>query len=758
MIWVVVADLVGAPGMPSDRRNVRLRAQREGWQTRKRTVGKGYEFHISSLPQETQQYLKEKYGQGDQGGADGGGAVGDYAGQARTILGGQDANQISLGTTRGVFTPQGGSEVGAGGDAPAGGGGSGAAGATGYVSVGGGLDGSVAQTQTPVGTKAEARFRILTAFADYEAAREGGRVALQYQFVEDYKRGAIPLHRSVYDLIPKLSRATLTNWERSVKSQGTNALSDNYGKRRGDTAVDRQEELRDFIVAMLVEFPQASNRKIYEAAQGRIEMLGLDLELPSQATMDRWIAGWKRRNESLWLYHQNPDQWRGSRMVAFGDRYADIVRLNQLWELDSSPADLICEDGRYSLISCVDIFSRRMMLWVSRTSTAVAVASVLRRCLLDWGVPEVIKTDNGADYTSFHIQRVIRDLGATQDLCEPFSPWEKPAVERGFRTFAHDLVPLLPGFCGHNVAEREAIRARNSFANRLMKRGTVDVPLTRDQLQAFCDQWVTGFNGRLHGTTGVAPLVRVAEAKAVKRIADERLLDVLLSRPIKGGTRVARKDVGLAVDGRSYIAPELLIGQRYEVREDEADLGRVWVFDEAGAFVCVAVCPEVTGVSRQEIAVAAKTRQRATMTAGAKELRRIAKAQDVGDIAQEILTARERRAAKIVPFPTKEIDHESAGIEAAKQAVESLKPKKARPLSPQERARQEELVNEQLRAAETRAESLDQRFGRLYLLKLQGVALSDEDRGFVDRVLSLDAYPGTRQRVELDYQQHQRHA
>lgn len=752
MIWVVVADLVGAPGMPSDRRNVRLRAQREGWQTRKRTVGKGYEFHISSLPQETQQYLKEKYGQGDQGGADGGGAVGDYAvAEARMAVENGQSGRSDVESRGGFFAASGQREVGERGHAPVGGDGAGAAGAS--------ASGQVVAGESPVGTKAEARFRILTAFADYEAAREGGRVALQYQFVEDYKRGAIPLHRSVYDLIPKLSRATLTNWERSVKSQGTNALSDNYGKRRGDTAVDRQEELRDFIVAMLVEFPQASNRKIYEAAQGRIEMLGLDLELPSQATMDRWIASWKRRNESLWLYHQNPDQWRGSRMVAFGDRYADIVRLNQLWELDSSPADLICEDGRYSLISCIDIFSRRMMLWVSRTSTAVAVASVLRRCLLDWGVPEVIKTDNGADYTSYHIQRVIRDLGATQDLCEPFSPWEKPAVERGFRTFAHDLVPLLPGFCGHNVAEREAIRARNSFANRLMKRGTVDVPLTRDQLQAFCDQWVTGFNGRPHGTTGVAPLVRVAEAKAVKRIADERLLDVLLSKPIKGGTRVARKDVGLAVDGRSYIAPELVIGQRYEVREDEADLGQVWVFDAAGAFVCVAVCPEVTGVSRREIAVAAKTRQRATMTAGAKELRRIAKAQDVGDIAQEILTARERRAAKIVPFPTKEIDHESAGIEAAKAAVESLKPKKARPLSPQERARQEELVSEQQYAAETaRAESLDQRFGRLYLLKLQGVALSDEDRGFVDRVLSLDAYPGTRQRVELDYQQHQRHA
>ena len=55
--WVTVERLVGLPGQATTPQGVRFVADRDGFQKRKKENGKGYEYHISSLPKETQRAL-----------------------------------------------------------------------------------------------------------------------------------------------------------------------------------------------------------------------------------------------------------------------------------------------------------------------------------------------------------------------------------------------------------------------------------------------------------------------------------------------------------------------------------------------------------------------------------------------------------------------------------------------------------------------------------------------------------------------------
>ena len=41
------------------------------------------------------------------------------------------------------------------------------------------------------------------------------------------------------------------------------------------------------------------------------------------------------------------------------------------------------------------------------TSRATAIAALLRRCILEWGVPEAVRTDEGENYTSRHVLGVL---------------------------------------------------------------------------------------------------------------------------------------------------------------------------------------------------------------------------------------------------------------------------------------------------------------------------------------------------------------
>ena len=195
----------------------------------------------------------------------------------------------------------------------------------------------------------------------------------------------------------------------------------------------------------------------------------------------------------------NPDCDRSRHRPAGGDAAARIVHLNQLWELDSTPADVICADGRrYAIVAAIDIWSRQARVLVVPTSRAAAIAALLRRCILEWGVPEAVRTDEGKDYTSRHVLGVLADLEIEHRPCPPYTPEAKPFVERFLGTLTRDLFATLPGFSGHDVTQAQALRSRKSFAARRGEDDTViyGAELTAEALQERCDFWCDAVYGR----------------------------------------------------------------------------------------------------------------------------------------------------------------------------------------------------------------------------------------------------------------------
>jgi hypothetical protein len=58
--WFCVSELAGLPSLPATVQNIRTRAAREGWESRKRATGKGMEYHFRSLPKVTQAALLKR--------------------------------------------------------------------------------------------------------------------------------------------------------------------------------------------------------------------------------------------------------------------------------------------------------------------------------------------------------------------------------------------------------------------------------------------------------------------------------------------------------------------------------------------------------------------------------------------------------------------------------------------------------------------------------------------------------------------------
>lgn len=533
----------------------------------------------------------------------------------------------------------------------------------------------------------DARLAVVRACETYTRASGLPAHQARIAFALAYNDGAIQVPDSVRAEVATTSDTSIERWQALVKKHGITALAGSYGNRAGSGRIDSQPALQEFIQAMLVTYPHARATQVLQGLQARFASPSSPVRavLPSLRSLERWMDGWRSANAGTLLALANPDAWKNTQMVAFGSKSEGIDQLGQLWELDSSPADLMLTDGRHTLVGGIDVGTRMPRLVVSKTSKATSVAALIRRMLLDLGVPQRVKTDNGSDYTSNHIVRVFTALSPTgrwedmQELCPPFQPWHKPHIERFFGTFTRDLVELCPGFIGHDVAERSAIEARKSFADRLMKRGeVVELQMSSTELQTFCDEWIQSvyLHNPHEGLGGITPFEALARnTSEVRRIDDEHALDVLLAEaPGNNGRRTVGKK-GIRLDDTHFIAPELeaWVGREVYVRYDalQADLGTLHVFGgDDMRFICIAQAPDRTGISRHDVAVQAKAMQTKRVQDERRALKAAAKKVGTDQVVGEILRSRAAAAGKLASLPARPAaPHTSPGLAAAADAA-----------------------------------------------------------------------------------------
>lgn len=568
---------------------------------------------------------------------------------------------------------------------------------------------------------ADARLAVVSAWQRWHHTTDLASVPSQQAFADLYRDGAVDVPDWVRREVPTLAWNTLQRWAVAHRKGGWSALVPRRGgQNRGTGTIDQDAEVRDLIVAHILDRPGHVNAKhIIRALRARFEAD----RVPAYRTLQRWIAGWLEANRLAVSAVADPDRHRSRTMPAAGDRSAGIERLNQVWELDSTPADVLCLDGRHAIVGCVDIYSRRLKVLVVPTSKSVAIAALLRRTLLDWGVPETVRTDEGSDYTSRHMRRVLADLGIAHDALPPFSPDQKPFIERGLGTLSR-IFEMAPGFAGHSVAEAQSLRNRKSFAAR---RGestaeTFSVQMTAPELQALCDAWLDDVYGREphSGLSGRSPFeVAAAWRQPVRRIENDRALDLLLAEPAEGGWRTIQKK-GVAAEGTFFLAPELgaLVGERVHVRLDPVDAGTVFLFDADGQFLCRAVAPERAGVDRQELARAMKDRWREAAGEARAYARHLKRRHKPENVIPEILAAARASADRVVAFPTPALPYSSDGLEAARAAAEADAPDMPAPdrtdskAAERRRAQREALQAEQAEREAAEARQREERAAR----------------------------------------------
>jgi transposase InsO family protein len=104
-------------------------------------------------------------------------------------------------------------------------------------------------------------------------------------------------------------------------------------------------------------------------------------------------------------------------------------RRNHVWSYDFVEART--HDGRsLRLLTMIDEFTRECLaIRVARRLNSAHVIEVLGECMLQHGVPDHVRSDNGAEMTARRVKQWLRTIGTRPLFIEPGSPWENGYCE-----------------------------------------------------------------------------------------------------------------------------------------------------------------------------------------------------------------------------------------------------------------------------------------------------------------------------------------
>jgi len=504
-------------------------------------------------------------------------------------------------------------------------------------------------------------------------------------FVRLFNARSIKVPEWLHENVETLSVRSLARWRTAAGDDTARLAFDPAVPRKGTGLLDTANEgaVRNFVLGLIMKSPKhLTARHILVQCRHQFgdeiyDRHGEFRPMPPERTFRHFIAALKAENEVAITKVTNPDKYRNHFAFSGTNAFAWVHEPNQLWQIDASPVDVLCIDGRHSLYMCLDLATRRIVITTSKTPRADAVALMMRKAILAWGAPRAVKTDNGSDFVAKDTVRLLDALGIDVQRSQEYTPQEKGHVERVIKTFQHDAGPLMPGFIGHSVADRKEIESRRSFAERL---GCSDVDafaveLTAAELQSRIDDWVEfDYSRREHGGLGGRSPQQVANATTTPmRRVDERALDVLL---LSVNVRVMTKR-GFRIDGYFYRSPAILPRTRALLRMDPTDAGRARAFSVDGdVYLGEVICYELAGldpIERLKADRAIRDGKIAEIVRPAREAVKHLTGTALIDnhlaVMKQDAAAEAERHSNVIRLPRREETHTTPQIEAAAEAT-----------------------------------------------------------------------------------------
>jgi putative transposase len=330
---------------------------------------------------------------------------------------------------------------------------------------------------------------------------------------------------------------TFKAWLRNYRRHGFDGLKP---KPRADKGVPRiiDTHLDNVIRQKFNEFPLVNTAALYRILVDEGHILH---GIPSENTVRNYINRFQLKPSA-----EAEPQAR---------KKFETPHINHLWLSDFMHGDKLLIDGvrrRIFLCGIIDDHSRFLVgcRWTLKENTE-ALELVLKDALLTYGLPQKLYCDNGAVYSSHHLQVVCARLGVALIHSKPYDSPARGKIERFWRTVREGFLALIS-------------------------------PLKKYTLEGFNQTFAEWLNQRyhrqIHHSINQTPLDRYLDdckQTPVRRLSEAEIDQVFYQTY----QRTVKNDATVSVNSLLFEVPPRYIGTKVELRHPTGDAMNLWLYE-----------------------------------------------------------------------------------------------------------------------------------------------------------------------------------
>jgi putative transposase len=553
--WYSAQDLAGLPGMPADESGVRKKAKKNLWKSRAKARGKGVEYAITALPEQTRQALLASLaGTLPAPAAQTVAMPAAQPGPMPAVIANQQSARLKDWQRRTAEARQA---------------------IVAEVRRMAALGGQENAIRTVIGMAATGtlpeHLQQLVTVANAKAGIGGSRTLSRtsiYRWLKDAESGFAGLAPKTRDdsAIPPWAPALLSLWQQPQKPTLAAALEKLHGVLQPHIIPPSYSQARRFLEKM-----SARDREAGRMGSREIKT----------------IRAYVKRDSS--------QMWPGDAYTADGHTLDAEV---------AHPAH--GRAFRPELTTVIDIATRRAVGWSAGLAESTwSVLDALRHACLGCGIPAIFYVDNGSGFkNALMANEAIGFMGRlsislTHSL--PYNSQARGVIERAHHTIWVKAARELPTYMGADM-DREAKQKVYKLTRADIRAvGTSRLLMAWADFVTWCEQQVDAYNNRPHRSLPrirdphTGKLRHQTPMEAWQQAGEEGWQPTLvlenerddLFRPYKEA--ITRRAL-VTLFGNSYFHRDLehYHGETVRVGYDIHDASRVWVRDKAGRLICVA--------------------------------------------------------------------------------------------------------------------------------------------------------------------------
>ncbi len=419
----------------------------------------------------------------------------------------------------------------------------------------------------------------------------------RYQILRPHLEDSVPLRIAIADA--GIPLRTAQRWVAKYKKSGLTGLCRSKRKDSGTHKVVNAQ-VKKLIEGLALQKPAMSKATIHRRVKDWCVSFGITV--PSYET----VYGIIRQIDPAFmtLAHEGTKAYKQTFDLLHRH---NAEKPNAIWQADHTLLDIWIFDEKEQpvrpwLTVIMDDYSRAIAGYYisfdapSALQTALALKQgIWRKNNPAWhicGIPEILYTDHGSDFTSNHIEQVCLDLKTQLIFSTIGEPRGRGKIERFFRSVNQLLLAKLPGYAppGH--------KSPNPVLNF-------------NQLDSEFERFLIEYHQKELCQIKEAPQKRWNDKGFLPQLPESvEKLDLLLLT-IKDTRRIQRD--GIKFQGLRYTNPLLAnyIGEDVSIRYDPRDLTEIRVYHQS-KFLCRAICPDLSTetVSLKEIQTARNQRRK----------------------------------------------------------------------------------------------------------------------------------------------------